>query len=696
MNPRTPLWILIAVLIGTAFIAPVLALDVVLPEGNETIAVPVPMPAIDEPVSPIEYIPPQPQFAWKSEAGWQNESLPIAGYADLSAFDSSGFPHIITTNWSEGTTTYAWKDASGWKTEPVTVSGYGSSIALDQAGEPHMMMNNKEYDGLSYVWRQGGVWQSEPVPGIPYADVMAYDANGVPSMLNYQWEGKTLGFTFRGPSGWTSETLPFSAIPSAMIIPADGIPRAIYTEDVYRTVPVVDVLPGPEGDVPAPEGDVPPPDIMVKEAPPGEQLNPDGTTTGTVSTVYDPSISISAKRTPDVPPLGFAWKDASGWHNETIDTAGFLNTFTCSPAGDPALLYGDGYSGALKYAWKDASGWHTETTPFSGYAYGLMVDTSEITRTAYSDYNDGSLHYAYRDGSGWHDEPSGISYADIVQFDKSGTLRAITTDWTSGTITYHARTDSGWQKEPLSYTGYPTLFGTDQNGMPRMLYNTWVFYPVLYAMDGGTGSEEDLKIAQVRNGKPQAAGTVTNTTSGSTGTSFLPLPTTIVPAWNTHAAAGQSVSDSSSGSIRLVSIPKGASVYIGGEKKGETPLVVSGLTPGAASVRLEMAGYDSWKKTLQVKKGKVTNSGKIILTPAVVHTGSIRVTTVPSGATVTIDGKEVGLSPITVKELSVGTHVVNLTLAGYPSWEKKVEVRSGKMVPITRFLKSIMPSLKKN
>ena len=145
-----------------------------------------------------------------------------------------------------------------------------------------------------------------------------------------------------------------------------------------------------------------------------------------------------------------------------------------------------------------------------------------------------------------------------------------------------------------------------------------------------------------------------------------------------------------------MSIPKGAVVYVGTEKKGETPLLLSGLSPGAVSVRLEMAGYDSWKKTLQVKKGKVTNSGKIILTPEIVHTGSIRVTTIPSGATVTIDGKNEGLSPLTVKGLSVGTHVVNLTLAGYPSWEKKVEVKSGKMVPITRFLKSIMPSMKKN
>lgn len=633
MEKRTFIFFVPAVLLIMLLAGPALATDFLTPDPNETGR----MPYIDPEYPVIPYTPPPPEFAWKTPTGWQNETIPDFIPIDLAVIGEDGYPRIITSNWTLGTVRCAWKDPAGWHSEEIPVSGYGSSIALDPAGEPHLTAYNWETEQFTYAWRANGSWMVEPVPGLAYADMIAYDLNGVPSMARYQWEDKTMIFTQRTASGWQSEVLPFTAIPSALTIPSDGIPRMIYTLETGILPQAVDTMPG-RTDESVPEG-------MEKELP------PEG---GYVE--------------PVIPPIGYAWKDAAGWHNETIDSSGYLHAVTYSPLNVPALLYGDGYSGALKYAWKDESGWHTESTPFSGYAYGMWSDSTAGTRTAYSDYQDGSLHYAYRDSSGWHEESSGVTYADMARFDQAGNLHVLSTNWETGVVTYSVRIGAGWQHEALPYTGYAYLFGTDRDGFPRMIYNSGMYYPLLAYGDAAGSTGVIPKNGPWRDSSNQTP-------------SAVPIPTNTI----------EKSSNTTTGSIRLVSFPRSASVTIGTEKKGTTPVLLEGLAPGAVSVKIEAPGFDTWKKTLTIRPGRTNYPGKIILVPSAVHTGSISLASVPMGAQVFVDGKETGLTPLTVKGLSPGPHVVNMTVDGYPTWTKRVEVKPGKMFPVTRYFKNIQP-----
>lgn len=58
-------------------------------------------------------------------------------------------------------------------------------------------------------------------------------------------------------------------------------------------------------------------------------------------------------------------------------------------------------------------------------------------------------------------------------------------------------------------------------------------------------------------------------------------------------------------------------------------------------------------------------------------TGSLSVESTPAGATIAIDGNEVGTTPRNVHNLLIGNHTVKLTMPGYKSSEQTITVREG-------------------
>jgi hypothetical protein len=63
-----------------------------------------------------------------------------------------------------------------------------------------------------------------------------------------------------------------------------------------------------------------------------------------------------------------------------------------------------------------------------------------------------------------------------------------------------------------------------------------------------------------------------------------------------------------------------------------------------------------------------------VLLLALVPTGSVYVTTLPSGADVWVDGTYVGRSPLVVDALATGRHTVNLSMAGWQGQQLEVSV----------------------
>ncbi|MDO5845648.1 MAG: PEGA domain-containing protein, partial [Methanocorpusculum sp.] len=118
-----------------------------------------------------------------------------------------------------------------------------------------------------------------------------------------------------------------------------------------------------------------------------------------------------------------------------------------------------------------------------------------------------------------------------------------------------------------------------------------------------------------------------------------------------------------SGTLAISSSPSGASVYLGGEYKGITPLTIFGLSDGNYSLTLTKEGYNTYSTTVRVTSGKTTTENCALTRIAI--TGSLVITSSPSGASVYVDDVYQGLTPKTVYGLSAGNHVVCIEKFGY-------------------------------
>ncbi|MBD3299567.1 MAG: PEGA domain-containing protein [candidate division Zixibacteria bacterium] len=85
----------------------------------------------------------------------------------------------------------------------------------------------------------------------------------------------------------------------------------------------------------------------------------------------------------------------------------------------------------------------------------------------------------------------------------------------------------------------------------------------------------------------------------------------------------------------LVTTPSGAEVIIGGEVAGETPYVLTDLSPGPMSIRLTYPGFRPIDTVLIVKDPKDVGP----FTPFIFQK-RIRFSSIPGGATVFVDGRE--------------------------------------------------------
>ena len=94
------------------------------------------------------------------------------------------------------------------------------------------------------------------------------------------------------------------------------------------------------------------------------------------------------------------------------------------------------------------------------------------------------------------------------------------------------------------------------------------------------------------------------------------------------------------GTLRVVSIPEGARVYINDEFKSEAPFDLTNAKPGTYRVRVEQIGHEPVARDVTLEKGaSITEEFRLAKI-----TGRLELTTAPSGATVLIDGKKVGIT----------------------------------------------------
>ena len=142
------------------------------------------------------------------------------------------------------------------------------------------------------------------------------------------------------------------------------------------------------------------------------------------------------------------------------------------------------------------------------------------------------------------------------------------------------------------------------------------------------------------------------------------------------------------GTVTIKSIPDAALILIDGEEAGTTPRTISDIKIGMHQVEVSIDGYEGWSENIEVidKENTITATLQE-------KSGSIDIKSEPSNATVLVDGKEIGSTPETIKDLKPGMHQVEVRMDGCEDWSESVEVIVEKVSEIAALLQKAAGSI---
>lgn len=159
------------------------------------------------------------------------------------------------------------------------------------------------------------------------------------------------------------------------------------------------------------------------------------------------------------------------------------------------------------------------------------------------------------------------------------------------------------------------------------------------------------------------------------------------------------------GRLLVRSTPAGARVFVDGKDAGVTPLTMRDIARGTHTVRVVRDGYLTEERRVAITASRSARSLIVELSrprPAVERssarpvpstpsslgsfTGALIVDSRPSGATVFVDGKSVGTTPVQLDAIRAGEHAVRIESDGYRRWTSSVRVVAGERNRVTASL----------
>jgi hypothetical protein len=141
------------------------------------------------------------------------------------------------------------------------------------------------------------------------------------------------------------------------------------------------------------------------------------------------------------------------------------------------------------------------------------------------------------------------------------------------------------------------------------------------------------------------------------------------------------------GSLRLETVPTGATVKRGKTLLGKTPLLIPQLPPGENFLSLE---YPSWPPVAHTVIISVNQEAAA--TVRLPH-GRLVVDSFPSGATVVWQGKAYNKTPLFFDPIAIGPHQLTLQAKDFPPMEVTVTVTDGAEAKIRPVLGTAFPLL---
>jgi PKD repeat protein len=154
-----------------------------------------------------------------------------------------------------------------------------------------------------------------------------------------------------------------------------------------------------------------------------------------------------------------------------------------------------------------------------------------------------------------------------------------------------------------------------------------------------------------------------------------------------------------SGTLAITTVPQNANVFIDNVFKGVTPLTLTDTPSGYHILHITLPGFDDYTTGATVEPSKTvliqavlrengantsatTAPGVTMTTVLPRQNGSIAVTSVPNGATVTLDGQYEGTTPVIVPDVLPGNHEISLTYSGYTRLNQSISVGSSQTTAV--------------
>lgn len=139
------------------------------------------------------------------------------------------------------------------------------------------------------------------------------------------------------------------------------------------------------------------------------------------------------------------------------------------------------------------------------------------------------------------------------------------------------------------------------------------------------------------------------------------------------------------GRLDIQSTPAGARIFLNDQDTGRTtPALLENLGAGRQwHVGLFLHPYRYWEGDIAIRPDKTTQVSAVLE----INVGSLEIDSLPSGATVWVDGKKQGQTPFSLPELQPDT-VVDLRIEhpGYKSWTGSAEIFAGKTTTVRAVL----------
>jgi subtilisin family serine protease len=186
------------------------------------------------------------------------------------------------------------------------------------------------------------------------------------------------------------------------------------------------------------------------------------------------------------PTVRYARRGDFDWEIEdvTAPSTAFGTHIAVDTAGRPHILYSDYAQHALRYAWREAGGWHVETVNpggILGYDHALVLDAQGRPHVVYEDLpgaaGTSGLKYAVRTAGTWHTslvDPALGAYDCAIALDAADRPHVAYLSRFTNLLTYAAPNGAAWTRETAASS--PGLgFGLSlevQGGMPQILHHS--------------------------------------------------------------------------------------------------------------------------------------------------------------------------------------------------------------------------------